>query len=120
MNPILIAAVFGFLAVALGAFGAHALKPYLDEYAKGIWQTAVFYHFIHSLAILAAGILAKIKPELKVKFICFSFITGIFLFSGSLYLLALTDLKWLGMVTPIGGLAFLTGWGLLAWKSTRI
>lgn len=119
MNPILIAAVFGFLAVALGAFGAHALKPYLDEYAKGIWQTAVFYHFIHAIAILAVGILAKFKPELKVNFICLCFTAGILLFSGSLYLLALTDLKWLGMVTPLGGLAFLTGWGMLAWKSTR-
>lgn len=119
MNPILIAAVFGFLAVALGAFGAHALKPYLDDYAKGIWQTAVFYHFIHALALLTVGIFAKVKPELKANFICFSFTAGILLFSGSLYLLALTDLKWLGMVTPLGGLAFLTGWGMLAWKSTR-
>lgn len=105
-----LAAVFGFLAVALGAFGAHWLKPMLEERnVATAWQTAVLYHFLHALALLIVGYFA---PNQRVVGWCFSL--GIFLFSGSLYLMALTNIRALGAVTPLGGLAFLAGWAWLA------
>ena len=100
------AAVLCFLAVALGAFGAHALKATLmANETMEAWKTAVLYHFLHALALLALGTLpaaSKVPPAL--------FLAGIALFSGSLYLLALTNVKWLGAITPLGGLCFLVGW----------
>jgi uncharacterized membrane protein YgdD (TMEM256/DUF423 family) len=105
-----IAAILGFLAVALGAFGAHALKSTLLAHdTTEIWKTAVLYHFLHALALLALGAFPatnKISPAF--------FIAGIVIFSGSLYLLALTNVKWLGAITPFGGLCFLVGWICLA------
>lgn len=96
----------GFLAVGLGAFGAHGLKEALAQNGTvDIWQKAVFYHFIHTvmLFILASRLPLRFGPWL-------SFLIGIVVFSGSLYLLAVTNLKWLGAITPIGGLSFLAGW----------
>jgi uncharacterized membrane protein YgdD (TMEM256/DUF423 family) len=100
------AAAFGFLAVALGAFGAHALKGTLI--ANGmtdVWNKAVFYHFIHALVLL---ILATLPGTQRLVSALFG--AGILVFSGSLYLLALTNIRWLGAITPIGGLCFLAGW----------
>jgi len=117
---ITLASLSGMLAVAFGAFGAHALKNRLDEYALGVYQTAVQYHFYHSLALLAVGIIALSQPQTTLlRSSGWLFLLGMLIFSGSLYLLSLTGVKWLGAVTPLGGLAFIAGWGCLAaasWK----
>jgi uncharacterized membrane protein YgdD (TMEM256/DUF423 family) len=108
------------LAVVFGAFGAHALKGRLDEYALGVFETAVQYHFYHSLALLAVGVIALSQPQTTLlKSGGWLFAIGIIVFSGSLYLLSLTGARWLGAVTPLGGLAFIGGWACLAaagWK----
>jgi uncharacterized membrane protein YgdD (TMEM256/DUF423 family) len=110
-----IAAVTGFLAVALGAFGAHGLKALLAQNGTaGVWEKAVFYHFIHAVMLF---VLAERKPFPAAAW--WSFLAGIVFFSGSLYLLALTNVRWLGAVTPIGGFSFLFGWGWLVFKITR-
>ncbi len=101
-----IAALLGFLAVALGAFGAHGLKDLLAQnHTAAIWEKAVFYHCIHTVMLF---VLAQRRPMPSGPWL--SFFLGILIFSGSLYLLALTNLKWLGAITPIGGLSFLVGW----------
>ncbi|MEI7533955.1 MAG: DUF423 domain-containing protein [Verrucomicrobiae bacterium] len=101
-----IAATAGLLAVALGAFGAHGLKDLLAHNGTAaIWEKAVFYHFIHAVMLF---LLAERKVFPAVAW--WSFLTGIIIFSGSLYLLAVTDLKWLGVITPLGGLSFMVGW----------
>ena len=105
-----IAAVFGFLAVALGAFGAHSLHPLLvQNQTAEIWEKAVLYHFIHAVMLF---ILAGRTPFRQGPWL--SFLAGIVIFSGSLYLLALTNLRWLGAITPFGGVSFLVGWLWLA------
>jgi uncharacterized membrane protein YgdD (TMEM256/DUF423 family) len=107
-----IAATMGLLAVALGAFGAHGLNPLLTQNGTAaIWQTAVFYHFIHAVMLF---VLAERKTFPAVAW--WSFLIGILLFSGSLYLLAATNVLWLGAITPIGGVSFLIGWGWLIFK----
>ena len=107
-----IAAAGGFLAVTLGAFGAHGLKPLLAQNGTfQIWEKAVFYHFIHTVMLF---LLAERKPFPRVAW--WSFLAGIVIFSGSLYFLALSNWLWLGAVTPFGGLAFLLGWGCLIFK----
>ena len=117
---ILLAAVLLFAAVALGAFGAHALKSKLAPDAMAVYQTAVQYHFWHALGLLAVGILLLHKPDsgALVAAACL-LVAGIVLFSGSLYLLALTGARGLGAVTPIGGAAFLAAWAALAWAAWR-
>ena len=112
MNPFLfrLAAALCFLAVGLGAFGAHALRGTLQANdTTEVWKTAVLYHFIHSLALLLLAILPGANRAASSLFIA-----GIILFSGSLYLLCLTNTKWAGPITPIGGLCFLAGWLILA------
>ena len=113
MNSILasrLAAIVGFLAVALGAFGAHGLKTTLDVHATlPIWQTGALYHLVHAVVLL---VLAQRSVVPRVPFALFG--TGILIFSGSLYLLALTNVKWLGAITPLGGLCLLGGWLALA------
>lgn len=117
---ITLAALSGMLAVAFGAFGAHALKGRLDDYALGVFHTAVQYHFYHSFALLAVGLLAVSQPQtVLLKTSGWMFFLGIVIFSGSLYLLSISGIRWLGAVTPLGGLAFLAGWACLAatgWK----
>ncbi len=117
---ITLASLSGMLAVVLGAFGAHALRDKLDTYALGIWETAVQYHFYHSLAMLAVGIIALSQPQTAMlKASGWLFLLGILVFSGSLYLLGLSGVRWLGAITPLGGLAFIAGWACLAatgWK----
>lgn len=115
---LLIAAVSGFLAVAIGAFGAHGLKPHLTSEAMGWFETGSRYHFYHTLAILAVALLAKGDSKLW-NYSGWAFLLGILLFSGSLYVMAVTGIRVLGAVTPIGGLAFLAGWGLLAVAGLR-
>ena len=107
-----IAAVSGFLAVALGAFGAHSLKPILTQHERlGTWETAVLYHLFHTVVLLFLAV----RPTVATGAVI-SFLLGICLFSGSLYLLALTNIRWLGAITPLGGIGFLLGWVLLLWQ----
>src|ERR1700758_1976853 len=104
-----IAAAICFLAVALGAFGAHSLKSTLELHGMlDVWNKAVLYHFIHAIALLVLALYGTVNRG--AWWLLFA---GIFLFSGSLYLLALTNLRWLGAVTPIGGLCFLARWAWL-------
>lgn len=104
-----IAALLGLLGVALGAFGAHTLKSMeVGEKALAIWQTGVLYQLVHAVAALWA---AERRPV-----VTWIWAAGILLFSGSLYVLALTDYTKLGMITPFGGGLFLVGWGMLIWK----
>ncbi|HLT07757.1 MAG TPA: DUF423 domain-containing protein [Cyclobacteriaceae bacterium] len=111
-----LAAAFGALAVGIGAFGAHGLEPLLEMHNRvETFETAVKYHFYHSLALLLVGVLIAYGQEQKaLKISAVSFVVGIFIFSGSLYLLSLTNTTWLGAITPIGGVAFIVGWGSLA------
>jgi uncharacterized membrane protein YgdD (TMEM256/DUF423 family) len=107
-----IAALSGFSTVALGAFAAHGLKPYLSEYATSIWHTAVFYQFVHTLLLVAVLYnvhLCENQPK-QVKRLSGVLITGMALFSGSLYTIALTGIGKLGMITPIGGTLLLMSW----------
>ena len=117
---ITLGAISGMLAVAFGAFGAHALKNRLDDYALGVFETAVQYHFYHSLALLAVGILAISQPHTALlRSSGILFLVGLVIFSGSLYVLSLTGVRVLGAITPLGGLAFIAGWACLAtvgWK----
>lgn len=116
---VVVGASFAFLSVVFGAFGAHALKGLLSEYAQGVYQTAVEYQMFHSLAILFLGLSIKDADETSMKWRIrsfYSFVFGLLFFCGSLYILAITDIKWLGAITPIGGTAFLVGWGLLIYS----
>ena len=112
---LLSAALCGFLAVALGAFGAHGLKSHLTAEAITIFQTGVQYHMYHSLALMAAGLLLQQHPH-STSFKCsgLGFLLGLIIFSGSLYLLSVTGIRWLGAITPIGGSLFLLAWLALA------
>jgi uncharacterized membrane protein YgdD (TMEM256/DUF423 family) len=104
-----IAAVLCFLAVALGAFGAHGLRSTLEAGGMlDVWNKAVFYQFIHAIALLVLALYGSVN-----RGACLLLLMGILLFSGSLYLLGLTNLRWLGAVTPFGGLCFLAGWAWL-------
>jgi uncharacterized membrane protein YgdD (TMEM256/DUF423 family) len=116
----LIASINGFLAVALGAFAAHALKNILDVQLLATFQTGVQYHMTHTLALLVVALLTLQFPQntlLKVS--GWLFILGIVFFSGSLYALSLSGIRWLGAITPIGGVLFLGGWGCLFWLALK-
>lgn len=107
-----------FLAVLAGAFGAHGLQQIADDYSLKVWQTGVTYHLAHALALVMLGLYERQNLERqKIPHCAFGF--GILVFSGSLYLLALTGLKWLGAITPIGGVAFLVGWLAFAWSAWK-
>ncbi len=109
-----------FAAVALGAFGAHALKARLTPDLQGVWQTAVQYHAWHALALLAVGLVLLVRPQAGAGLAGWLFVAGIVLFSGSLYAMALTGVRGLGAVTPFGGVAFLAGWLAFAWSAWRL
>ena len=110
-----VAAAAGFLAVAFGAFGAHGLKNLLAENGTfQIWEKAVFYHFIHAVMLFVH---AQLKPIPRVAW--WGFLAGILIFSGSLYLLAVTNAHWLGAITPFGGVGFLVGWACLFFHPPR-
>jgi uncharacterized membrane protein YgdD (TMEM256/DUF423 family) len=101
-------------AVALGAFGAHALKSRLSAEMLSVWHTGVEYHIYHALGLLAVGLLAQQLPgSALLKWSGWAMLAGIFLFSGSLYALALSGERWLGAITPVGGVAFLVAWALV-------
>jgi uncharacterized membrane protein YgdD (TMEM256/DUF423 family) len=102
-----------FAAVALGAFGAHALKNRLSAEMVAVWHTGVEYHIYHALGLLAVGLVATQLPESALlKWSGWLMLAGIVLFSGSLYALALSGERWLGAITPIGGIGFLAAWAL--------
>jgi uncharacterized membrane protein YgdD (TMEM256/DUF423 family) len=108
---IVIGCILGFLTVALGAFGAHAIRSRIapDDFAT--YQTAIQYLGLHTFAVIVAGLLCWIRPELKSpRMAGWLFLIGTLIFSGSLIALALTGVKWLGAITPIGGACFLAGW----------
>jgi len=109
-----IGAVLGFLSVALGAFGAHALKKVLSPDMLAVYHTGVEYQMAHSLALLLVSLATVHVPSKLLTYAGWLFVTGIILFSGSLYLLAVTGIQRLGAITPLGGLCFLAGWALLA------
>ncbi|MGZ3688204.1 MAG: DUF423 domain-containing protein [Bdellovibrionota bacterium] len=112
-------AVSGFFSVVLGAFGAHALKEKLSERALSIYQTAVHYQMFHALALLALGLWAAQNVTADTSIAGYGFLAGIVIFSGSLYALAVTDIRGLGAITPIGGVAFLIGWAAFAMAAFR-
>lgn len=116
---LMLAAFFGFTGVALGAFAAHGLKNRLSADYLAIFHTGVTYQLVHALALFGVALLAVHLPGRLVGWAGYLFVLGIVLFSGSLYLLTLTGVSKLGMITPIGGLCFLAGWlslGLAAWR----
>ena len=102
-----------FLGVALGAFGAHGLKATLGD-MKPVYETGVLYHLVHAVAILLVGLLSERAPDARWNVVAWLFLAGIILFSGSLYLMAITKVSALGFVTPFGGVCFLAGWAYLA------
>lgn len=115
--------VSGFLAVALGAFGAHGLQARLGDALDGAkrlswWQTAAHYHLLHALALgLVALLIARVP---SVRFAGYAFGVGTLLFCGSLYVMALGGPRWLGAITPLGGLGFLAGWAALIYAGIRL
>src|SRR5579884_3271373 len=122
MNWIATGALLMALAVGMGAFGAHGLRNRLDAYSMSVYEKAVFYHFINALGILLIAVLGRaggITIGGKARGGCLLLI-GIIIFSGSLYALALSGIRILGAITPIGGLAFIGGWLVLAYEAWRV
>ncbi len=122
MNWTAIGAVLMALAVGMGAFGAHGLRNRLDAYSMSVYEKAVFYQFVHALGILLVALLARtnaitIGGQARVGWLL---LIGIVIFSGSLYALAISGLRVLGAITPIGGIAFIAGWILLAYEALRV
>ena len=116
---LMLAAFFGFTGVALGAFAAHGLKNRLSAEYLAIFHTGVTYQLVHALALFGVALLAAHLPGRVVTWAGIAFVVGILLFSGSLYVLTMTGISKLGIITPFGGLAFLLGWfflGLAAWR----
>jgi uncharacterized membrane protein YgdD (TMEM256/DUF423 family) len=117
---LLIAALSGMLAVVIGAFGAHGLKSRVAEDLLAIYQTGVQYHFYHTFALLCVAMLLLRDPHSwLLNWSGGLFIAGIVIFSGSLYLLVVSGSRWLGAITPLGGMAFIAGWLALAWAVYR-
>jgi len=112
-------ALAGFVGVALGAFAAHGLKSRLDAGMLATFEIGVRYQMYHALALLAVAWACTKWPGAWVNASGWLFVAGILVFSGSLYLLALTGVRWLGAITPLGGLAFLAGWICLAWAALK-
>ena len=117
---LLIAAINGFLAVAAGAFGAHGLQGRLDAHHLEIFETGARYQMYHALAMGLAALAIRGAAAGAAQAASAFFLVGIVLFSGSLYILALTGVRGFGIVTPFGGLAFLIGWGAVAWAATKV
>lgn len=121
---IVIAGVSGVLAVGLGAFGAHGLERLLEAAADadkrlGWWDTAVSYHLAHTVALLATELLRGVRPTRGTSVAAAAFTIGMLLFSGSLYAMTLGAPRWLGAVTPLGGLSLMVGWGAIAVVGAR-
>ena len=118
---LIIGAFLAFLAVAIGAFGAHGLKSFLSPQMFAVFETGVRYHMYHALGVLVSGWAWISWNHPLFRYAAWAFILGILFFSGSLYVLSLTEVRWFGAITPIGGLLFLIGWILLGtgfWKSS--
>lgn len=117
---VVLGSLSAFLGVGLGAFGAHGLKTKVTPEMLAVWQTGVLYHLVHALGLLLIGILCHLMPEAATaRNAGWAILLGTVLFSGSLYLMVLTGIKPLGMITPFGGIAFLLGWlllGVAAWQ----
>jgi uncharacterized membrane protein YgdD (TMEM256/DUF423 family) len=111
--------LMAFLAVALGAFGAHALKSKLSADMLDIFEVGVRYQMYHALGLIAVSWALSRWPESNLNAAGWAFIIGIVIFSGSLYVLSLTGIRWFGAITPIGGVAFLAGWAILIWSVSR-
>jgi uncharacterized membrane protein YgdD (TMEM256/DUF423 family) len=109
------------LAVIIGAFGAHGLRDRLDANSTSVYETAVMYHFFHALGILVVSMMPKagFVTETQATWVCGLLTAGIVLFSGSLYVLAVTRIPMLGAITPFGGVSFIGGWLMLAWVLLR-
>lgn len=116
---VVMSAVFGFLGVALGAFGAHVVRGRVTPGDLEIFETGVRYQMYHALAILAVAWVQTRTPGPAIGVAGWLFAVGIVIFSGSLYLLVFSGVRWLGAVTPLGGLCFLAGWAALAWGVLR-
>ena len=117
---LVVAALNGLLAVAAGAFGAHALQSRLDAQALQVFETGARYQLYHALAIGLAASAMRGQAAVPAQIAATLFLAGIVLFSGSLYLLALTGARALGIVTPFGGICFLLGWAALAWAGFHL
>jgi uncharacterized membrane protein YgdD (TMEM256/DUF423 family) len=112
---VLLGSLSAFLGVALGAFGAHGLKSRVTPEMLTVWQTGVLYHLVHALGLVLIGILCQLLPDASlVRSAGWALLGGTVLFSGSLYVMVLSDIRALGIITPLGGVAFLVGWLLLA------
>lgn len=117
----MMAALLGGSAVAIGAFGAHGLRPFLEASGRmETFQTAVQYQFYHALALLAVGLLQERHPAKMLQWSSRLMTAGVAIFSGSLYLLCLTQTTWLGAITPIGGVSFIGGWAALLLAASRM
>ncbi|WP_022836146.1 DUF423 domain-containing protein [Salisaeta longa] len=114
---LIVGSVLAGLAVAAGAFGAHGLDGRVSPDRIATFETGAQYHMYHALALLVVAWLVSIGGGALAVAAGYAFLTGIVIFSGSLYLLVLTDTPWLGAITPLGGVAFIVGWGLLAWSA---
>lgn len=112
-------AVTAFLAVAAGAFGAHALRARVDSAMLAVFETAVRYQMYHALALVALAGLAARRPDPRLRWVGWLFVAGIVIFSGTLYALVLTGVRAWGAVTPVGGVSLLGGWAMLAWSAIR-
>jgi uncharacterized membrane protein YgdD (TMEM256/DUF423 family) len=117
MNWFAIGAALSGLGIGLGAFGAHGLKARVEPELLAVFETGVRYHMYHALALLAVGWAATRWPSNLIHAAGLLFVIGIAIFSGSLYTMTLTGQRWLGAITPIGGLAFILGWAALAWAA---
>jgi uncharacterized membrane protein YgdD (TMEM256/DUF423 family) len=111
-----IAALIMAVGVGLGAFGAHGLKNVVDDKMLAVWETAVRYHLIHGLGLVAVGLFEQATGK-QLRYVAPAFYAGIMLFSGSLYVLSLSGVRWLGAITPLGGVAFIAGWAALAYAT---
>ncbi len=120
MNWLAISSVNLAVAVMLGAFGAHGLKARLSSEQLGWWHTATEYFFYHALGLLVIGALIRVLPTLELRLPASLMQIGIIIFCGSLYAMALGAPRWFGAITPIGGLAFILGWLLLAWSACKV
>lgn len=116
---VILGALSAFVGVGAGAFGAHALKARLAPDLLAVFDTGARYQLVHALALLAVAWACQRWPESRVPWAGWCFVAGTVLFSGSLYALALTGVRSLGAITPLGGVAFLAGWALLAWSAWR-
>jgi len=108
-----------FLGVALGAFGSHALHGKISDHYLEVYKVGVIYHFIHALGLFAVAWLSTVSADPKIAVAGIFFVAGIIFFSGSLYALSITGIKWLGAITPLGGVSFLLGWGILIFSSYK-